>query len=154
MKVTKKDLISQLNEADKRVIKAIKLYPEGKKVLGSWSKKEVVSHLAGWYEEGVDSLPKVLKGEKPVSFRQSIDGFNKRSVQKRIGMTIEEILNEMKDLHKEFIKMIKKLTDKQITDFFGTTLGKKPINVLWIINEAISHNNGHAKEIEKKYDKQ
>ncbi len=47
--------------------------------------------------------------------------------------------------------MIEELDEKQITNFYGTLLRGKPINVLWIINETISHDNEHAREIEEKY---
>ena len=73
------------------------------------------------------------------------------SVEKRKDKAISIILKEMQLLHKKWIEQIKKLDDKQVTDFHGTMLGKKQINLLWMINEAISHDNAHAKELEKKY---
>jgi len=143
-------LIQNLIAANSRLLKSVALMPD-KEVVDKWSKKEILAHIAGWYEEGVDATPKILKGEKPNSFRYSINGYNKKSVEKRKDKAISIILKEMQLLHKKWIEQIKKLDDKQVTDFHGTMLGKKQINLLWMINEAISHDNAHAKELEKKY---
>ena len=143
-------LIQNLIAANSRLLKSVALMPD-KEVVDKWSKKEILAHIAGWYEEGVDATPKILKGEKPNSFRYSINGYNKKSIEKRKDKAISIILKEMQLLHKKWIEQIKKLDDKQVTDFHGTMLGKKQINLLWMINEAISHDNAHAKELEKKY---
>ena len=120
-------LIQNLIAANSRLLKSVALMPD-KEVVDKWS-----------------------KGEKPNSFRYSINGYNKKSVEKRKDKAISIILKEMQLLHKKWIEQIKKLDDKQVTDFHGTMLGKKQINLLWMINEAISHDNAHAKELEKKY---
>lgn len=59
----------------------------------------------------------------------------------------------MAKLHSQFIKSIKELDEKLLTGYFGTYIRGIPVNVVWIINETISHDNGHAKEIEEKYGK-
>lgn len=147
----KNDLIKQLKEAYNRVTKALHFLPNDGKHVGDWSKKEILSHLVGWYEEGVDATPKILKGEKPNSFRMSINGYNKRSIEKRKHQTIEQIQKEGEALHNKWIKQINALHENQITEFYGTLLGKKPINLLWMIHEGIAHDNSHAEEIEKKF---
>lgn len=131
------------------MIASIKHLSEQKKITKDWTKKELLAHIAGWYEEGVDALPKILRGEKPESFRFSINGFNRRSVEKRRNKSVAEILEETISLHKQFVKQIRNLEEKQITEFYGTHLGKKPINLLWMINEAISHDTNHAIQLEK-----
>lgn len=145
----KNDLLQQLDLAHERMVSAVKHLPEQEKITKDWTKKELLAHIAGWYEEGVNALPKILRGEKPESFRFSINGFNKRSVKKRKSKSFAEILEETISLNKQFVKQIRNLEEKQITEFYGTRLGKKPINLLWMINEAISHDTNHAKEIEK-----
>lgn len=146
----KDKVICDLLSAKERLLKTVDLMPEGTAV-DKWSKKEILAHIAGWYEEGVDATPKILHGEKPASFQYSVDGYNKRSVEKRKDKTILEIFQEMNDLHSQFIEQIKNLTDEQIAGHFGTRLGNEQINVLWMINECISHDNAHAKELEQSY---
>lgn len=148
----KSKLINDLVAANKRLLGALTSVPEDSKITGEWSKKQLLSHIAGWYEEGVDSLPKILKGVKPNSFRKSIDGYNRASVVKRKDKTVEQILKEMEELHTKFVKQISGLSEEQINNYYGTMLGKKQINLLWMINEAISHDNAHAEELEKKYE--
>lgn len=147
----KDELIKQLIDAKNRIRKCLNLLPDNRKFLGEWSKKEILSHIVGWYEEGVLATPKILKGEKPDSFTMSIDEYNKRSVEKRKNKTIQQIQEEEDNLHTEWVKQLKNLDEKQITGFYGTKLGKKEINLVWIINEAISHDNSHAEDIEKRF---
>ena len=145
----KDDLIQQMLRANKRLLAAIKAVGEDQAVNKEWSKKELLAHIAGWYEEGVDSTPKIISGEKPKSFSLSISGYNKRSVEKRKDMTVQQIENEINTLRDQFIELIRPLEEEQISNYHGTTLGKKEINLLWMINQCISHDNAHAKELEK-----
>ena len=148
----RKDLIKQLKEARKLLLKAVKLYPENPS--GEWSRKKLLSHIAGWDEEfdrEVGAIPKILTGGKPTSFKYKVDNWNRISIRKRKGNSEAEILEEMNRRHSQFIKLIKSLNENQLKGFYGTKLRGKDINVLWIINEVISHDNGHAKEIEEKY---
>ena len=143
-------LIKQLKNARKRLLKAVKKLPDSEKV-EEWTKKEILAHIAGWYEDGVDGTQKILRGEKLNSFRMSVNKYNRLSVEKRKNKTARQIINEMNKLHDIWIKQINALDEEQITGFYGTILHKKPINILWLINEAISHDNNHANEIERKY---
>ena len=140
----KSELINDLIKANQRLLKAIEKMPEDKKI-GDWGKKEIVAHVAGWYEEGVDGIPKILVGQEPNSFRLSVDNYNKNSVEKRENKTITKILEELNNLHKEFIEQIKNLSEEQIKNFYGTKLGNENINVLWMIDQCISHDNNHKR---------
>lgn len=150
----KDDLIEELRLSHRRLLKALSLAPDTGKILGNWTKKEVMAHIAGWYEEfdrEIGGVAKILQGEKPVSFRFSIDGYNKRSVEERKNMSESQILKETKDSHKKFLEVLEKMDEQQIIGYYGTLLQGKPINVLWIINESIEHDNNHAKELEEKF---
>lgn len=152
----KSERIKKLKEAHQRLLNALELTPNEGIISGKWTKIEIMAHIAGWYEEfdrEVGAVSKVLKGERPISFRYSIDGYNRRSVKKRKKMGKAEILQEIKRSHQQFIKLIKELNEKQLTDYYGTILRGKPINTLWIINETIGHDNEHAEELEKKFSK-
>lgn len=146
----KEELISDLIRANLHFLEAIEKMPEDQKI-GEWGKKEILAHMAGWYEEGVGGIPKILTGQEPNSFRLSVNNYNKNSVEKRKNKTMIETLEELNDLHKEFIEQIKNLSEGQIKNFYGTKLGNEDINVLWMINECISHDNNHAKEIEESF---
>ncbi len=94
-------------------------------------------------------ISQILRGEEPRSFRTSIDRFNQENVERRKDTSIPELLQELLILRSDFIKQIKELSEEQITGYYGTRLKGKRINVLWIINEAISHDNNHTKELVK-----
>lgn len=146
--MTKDQYLKKLEEAHKRLLEALEKLPDEKEVFEGWTKKEVMSHIAGWYEEGISGTPKILKGEKPDSFRMTINGYNKKSVTKRKSLSLEVVKKNMVSLHKQWLEQIKKLSEEQITSYYGTMLGKKKINVAWMIEEGISHDNAHAKELE------
>ena len=145
----KNDHIKQLIDAHKRVVKVLEQIPSDKKINENWTKREVITHLAGWYKEAIDAIPKILKGEKPISFKMSVDKFNERSLENRKDKNLAEVTEEMIYLHKKLIEQIESLSENQIIECYGTYLRKEPINVLWIINETIHHNNEHAEELEK-----
>lgn len=105
----KDEYISQLEAAHQKLLKAFDLTPDEGKVIEKWSKKEIMAHIAGWYEEGVKGTPQILNGKKPTSFGMSVNGYNKRSVEKRKGMTIEQLRSEIVELHDQWIKQIKAL---------------------------------------------
>lgn len=83
--------LKQIEDAHKRLLKAFDLAPDDVKILGTWTKKEIMAHIAGWYEEfdrEAGAVTKILK---------------KRSVAKRKNMTQSKILQEIKDRDKVFI---------------------------------------------------
>lgn len=145
----KNDFSKNLLAAHHRVIKILNQIPEDQKITKDWTKCEIIAHLAGWYEEDIDAIPKILRGEKPISFRVSVNKFNEKSLKNRRNKNLSELELEMKNLHMQLIEQIESLNEKQVDEYFGTYLGKKPINVLWAINETIHHDNEHAKELEK-----
>lgn len=147
----KNNLIRQLKSTREQLLNITSKLPDEGILINKWGKKEILSHIAGWEEEGVTCIPQILHGEKPKSFRMSINRFNEESVTKRKKMTVEQILYELKEQNEDFLKQIEQLTNEQIIGFYGTKLGEKEINVLWVIHEQISHDNNHAKELEEKF---
>lgn len=146
----KNDLLSELQKAREQLLLIINKLPEDKILVGKWTKKEILAHIVGWEEETVISIPQILSGEKPRSFRISMNKFNEENVSKRKSKNIGELLNELTILRKKVIEQITDLSEEQFKNYYGTKLGKKQINVLWIINELISHDKNHTKELEKK----
>ncbi len=147
----KDEYIKKLKDAHQKLLKALNLAPNEGYLFDKWSKKEIMAHIAGWYEEGVLGTSQILKGEKPTSFRMSIEGYNKRSVEKRKNMTVSEIQSEMINLHKQWLLILENLDENRLTHFYGTKLAKKDINLIWIIKEAISHDLEHAEALEAKF---
>ncbi len=145
----KDDLIRQLKESRREFLSVLLQFPDEGTIVGKWGKKEIIAHIAGWEEEGSVCIPQILKGEKPKSFLMSIKRYNDESVTKRKGKAVNELLVELKKFRESFISQIKKLSDEQLKGYYGTFLHKKPINVLWIIHEAVSHDKTHTKQLQK-----
>ncbi|RJQ25462.1 DinB family protein [Candidatus Parcubacteria bacterium] len=147
----KDELIKDLENARKNLLEVISKIPEDF-VIDKWGKKELLAHFCGWDEEDVVCIPQILSGQKPKSLRMSMNRFNEENVSKRKDKSVKELLEEMKSSRKNFLKQLSSLTEEQITGFFGTVLGKKEINLLWIIKETIDHDKNHTKDIEGKTD--
>ena len=141
--------IALLKETRAQLISIIESLNKETQINSEWYLRKFLAHLAGWDQEGVDSMQFILKGRKPASFRKTINGFNKSSIRLRRKLTDQQILKQMKSLHREFIKRLKSLDDNQFVGFFGTTLHKQPINILWLIQEAINHDQLHLRELKK-----
>lgn len=148
------DLIRQLKESRREFLKVLSQFPNDGKIVDKWGKKEIIAHIAGWEEEGSVCIPQILKGEKPKSFLMSIKRYNDESVTKRKGKTVKQLLDDLERLRTSFISQIKELSEKQLKGYYGTFLHKNPINVLWIIHEAISHDKTHTKQLRRLLKKQ
>ena len=57
--------MKQLKVAHQRLLKAFDLIPDVGKIIDYWSKKELMAHIAGWYEEGLVGTAKILNGDVP-----------------------------------------------------------------------------------------
>ena len=75
-------------------------------MLGSWSIREVLIHLAGWHREMTPALERLARDEKPVpegvSYEDS-DAWNARFVEAKRGVPVSAILAELEDSYRAFL---------------------------------------------------
>ena len=65
-------------------------------VVGMWTIKEVLAHLAGWAVWDLETIRQIQSGGQPdFAALQDVKSFNDRNVAERRGWTVAEILDEL-----------------------------------------------------------
>lgn len=75
-------------------------------MLGTWSVREILGHVAGWHREMAPVLKRISRGEKPlpdgVSY-DDVDGWNDRFVKANAGKSAAELLREVATSHEALV---------------------------------------------------
>lgn len=73
-------------------------------VVGEWSIKDVLGHVATWEEESMMALTLIMQGKQPVRYSRygGIDAFNERQWQRQRTMPLQEV-------HRWFLKTHERL---------------------------------------------
>ncbi len=78
-------------------------------VTGTWSARDLISHVATWDEEALKALPMVLE-DKPLPRYASIgeiDSFNAREQWRKRGMTLDEVVRDMETTHRRLLSFLR-----------------------------------------------
>src|SRR3990167_384148 len=139
-------LVSSLSEEQ-----ALKL-----KMLGEWSIKDIISHLAAWNLEAIDEVDRVLKNEAtwPAKYEDKTgeDEFNRKEVEKRQKMSWQGVLKDWDDSFWAQIKRMEQISNdewKHQSESQSWSDGT-PVTVysLFIYEyEGNGHEGGHAKQL-------
>ncbi len=82
-------------------------------LIGRWSIKDLLAHLAGWEDWAVQVLTVVPPGETmPAAYAEALadfDAFNAESVAERDDYSPDEQLVELERVHEELIGMVERL---------------------------------------------
>lgn len=75
--------------------------------LGTWSARDIVSHISGWHREMAPALERMQKGERPlpegVSY-DDVDAWNARFADARKAAATADILKELDASHAAFLQ--------------------------------------------------
>ncbi len=104
---------------------------------GSWSVKDVLSHIAGWEVEVVKQF-KVFLTNPDVDDNYDIDSFNKSAVESRRHLSWDQITAELKTAQSELSGFLSKLTQKEID--------KEKRFIEWV-DVLVNHYNHHSKQL-------
>ncbi len=81
-------------------------------MLGTWSIREVLCHVAGWHREMVPVFERISRGEKPlpegISY-DDVDGWNAKFVKAYAGKSVAEILREVEASHDALLAAAKQV---------------------------------------------
>lgn len=87
-------------------------------MLGTWSIREILCHVAGWHREMVPVLERITRGEKPVPDGVSYDDphpWNDRFVTARAGRSVEEVLSEVDASYEALMAAARKVPEERFT---------------------------------------
>ena len=107
---------------------------------GTWTAKEILSHVAAWDLVFMDVSRNLLEGRPPESL-PDFDTFNAREVSKRSTLTRDEIIHEVKQNRETYKEFLAGLTPEQL--FTSTSM----VTVGGLAEDIISHDRHHLQQI-------
>ena len=74
-------------------------------VVGEWSVRDLLGHIATWEEEAMAALSVILEGRPLPRYASSggIDAFNARDQDRKRGITIAELRQDLESTHQRFM---------------------------------------------------
>jgi hypothetical protein len=83
--------------------------------LGTWGIREILIHISGWHHEMIPALGRVARGEaaNPPGAYDDFDAWNARFVERKSGVKLVDVLNELDASHREFLKAAAAVPDAQ-----------------------------------------
>jgi hypothetical protein len=87
---------------------------EGRLGGGSWTRKQMLAHVATWHERTVEALGWLIEtGELPGE-PEPTDAINARSARAAVGRTTGEVLFAVDDSYRQVHRAVARLTDDQL----------------------------------------
>jgi hypothetical protein len=86
-------------------------------VVGDWSVKDILAHVATWEEEALQHLPVIIAGGRPpryVTFG-GIDAFNAHMAEQKREITLSDIRRRLDETHSRLLDFIRSAPAGQFT---------------------------------------
>jgi len=86
-------------------------------VTGAWSVRDILAHVTTWEEEALTHLPLILEGGTPPRYSQrygGIDAFNALMTEKKRGLSLSEVREQLTATHRRVIELIESTPDHHI----------------------------------------
>ena len=86
-------------------------------VVGSWSVKDLIGHVATWDQEALQALRRYLvdrDAKALVTWPADIDGFNAREAARKRGTDLAELHRELAGSHRQIVELISGLAEEEI----------------------------------------
>ncbi len=114
-----------------------------------WKIKEVVGHITAWEIVINKALIAFQAGDPPYFLReQDFDLFNKGTVEKRSGWTLDEVIHEWEEVREELKKTITKLNEDDLSAEMVLPWGSER-TVEELIEIIAEHEQEHAEDVER-----
>jgi len=109
-------------------------------VTGNWSVKDVLAHVTTWEGEALRHLPLILAGGRPPRYVRygGIDAFNAKMTEEKRGLSLSEVLRQLKDTHGHLIDFVRRTPEAN----YGNTRFRRRLRL-----DTYSHYPQHAKAI-------
>ena len=132
--------LSAVEKEFNQVIESLNAILRDQKIAeGSWSVKDVLSHIVGWEVEVVNQFKDFLTNPD-VDDNYNIDSFNKSAVESRKHLSWDQIVTELKTAQSELSGFLANLTQKEIDE--------EKRFVEWV-NVLINHYVHHTKQLKQ-----
>jgi hypothetical protein len=116
-------------------------------VVGNWTIKEVLAHIAGWAVWDLAAIRQVQAGEQPdFAALQDVTSFNARHVEERRNWTVTEILDEMDATRTALEELLMAIPEEDIFRV-GQFRGPHWENLAGWLRVAREHEEEHAVQL-------
>ena len=79
-----------------------------------WGVWEISAHLLHWHRVTADAALAAAQGEPPVRFTTTVDEINEEVVGRSAGMSLAQIVSELKQVHRTMVQAIRDLPDPDV----------------------------------------
>lgn len=87
---------------------------EGHIASGSWTRKQMLAHVATWHELTVERLSGLIETGEPQQTPDDEDVINARAARGAVGRTTGEILLDIDHTYRQLRRKVARLTDEQL----------------------------------------
>lgn len=152
---TKAEVIEAIHSVDARLA-ALRdqIIAKGEQPLleGTWRVRDALSHLAARANGVARVMARVEAanpGAAPVTPPRNVDEINAGQVEERIGRTVEQLLDEIREGHAAAIAAIEKIEDEVLARMlpFGFRPGEAPVAEMMALGGP-RHDHNHLDQIE------
>ena len=87
--------------------------------LGTWSVRDIVSHISGWHREMIPALERLARGERPVAQGVSyddVDAWNAKFAAAKRDTAVAEVLLEFDKSHEDFMHAAAQVPDDRFVE--------------------------------------
>ena len=152
--MNKTDVIAKLEEGREQFLDAIEGLSEDDLqqpgVMGEWSVKDILVHLARWETELVMLLWQASRGQKPTSAlvsSTSVDELNDRWYQESRTRPLSLVLEDFHGVRTQLMRRIEDLPEKAFNDtHYYRWLDNQPLWE-WIAGDSFDHEAEHEAQI-------
>ncbi|MCB9436355.1 MAG: DinB family protein [Anaerolineales bacterium] len=121
------------------------VYSEG----AAWNVKQLATHLAVSERGLAGQVIGIAEGREVIPADFDLERFNRRSVDKRVEMTIEQIREELAKARQELLAWVDSITDESILDNEGRHASMNIMSSEAILYQIADHERAHADDIAK-----
>ena len=79
-----------------------------------WGVWEIAAHLLHWHRVTAEAALAVARGEPPSRFTSPVDDINEEVVAKSAGMSLAQLVSELKSAHGTLVQAIRDLPDPDV----------------------------------------
>ena len=85
-------------------------------VVGSWSVKDLVGHVATWDDEASGALSRYLDDGDATALTTwpDVDDFNAREAERKRDTELSDLLRELKKSHRRLLEVLDRLSDADV----------------------------------------
>jgi hypothetical protein len=143
------ELINAMDQTRKQMEQVVKGTDPAREIYPGWTIKEILGHITTW-EIVIHKGIQAFRDEKPPFFihNQDFDVFNAEAVEYRSAWSLEQVIEEWRDVRKELRDMIQELEESLLPQEMVTPWGSDR-TLHELIEIIVEHESEHMEDIQK-----